>query len=51
MRLALLHGVLGPYDELIFLSIALIFLIVMGISWLMSRNMEFEEEEKCGSLN
>lgn len=45
MWLLLWHGVLGPYDELIFLSIAVIFLMMMGVSWLMSRNMEFEDEE------
>lgn len=45
MLLLLLHGALGAYDELIFLSIALIFLMMMDVSWLMSRNMEFEEDE------
>lgn len=34
----LAHGALGPYDELIFLSIGAIFLIFMGISWVKSRN-------------
>lgn len=33
----LAHGSLGEWDELIFLSIAAIFLIMMGISWVRSR--------------
>ena len=33
----LAHGSLGEWDELIFLSIAAIFLIMMGIAWVRSR--------------
>ena len=33
----LAHGALGEWDELIFLSIAAIFLIMMGIAWVRSR--------------
>jgi len=33
----LAHGSLGQWDELIFLSIAGIFLIMMGIAWVRSR--------------
>lgn len=33
----LAHGSLGPWDELIFLGIAVIFLVMMGISWIKSR--------------
>ena len=33
----LAHGSLGPWDELIFLSVAAIFLTMMGISWVRSR--------------
>ncbi|MBA3869452.1 MAG: hypothetical protein H0X30_09880 [Anaerolineae bacterium] len=32
----LAHGALGDFDELIFLSIAAIFLIMMGIAWVRS---------------
>lgn len=44
----LAHGALGEYDELIFLGIASIFLIVMGISWVKSRNTrpEFNDVEE-----
>lgn len=33
----LAHGALGPWDELIFLSVFVIFIIIMGISWARSR--------------
>jgi hypothetical protein len=33
----LAHGALGPWDELIFLSVFVIFSIIMGISWVRSR--------------
>ena len=33
----LAHGSLGGWDEVVFLSIAAIFLIMMGISWVRSR--------------
>lgn len=41
----LAHGALGPYDELIFLSVAAIFLIFMGISWVKSRNTRPEFDD------
>lgn len=33
----LAHGALGIWDEVIFISLAAIFLAMMGISWLRSR--------------
>ena len=44
----LAHGALGPYDELIMGGAAAVFLIMMGISWVKSRNTrpEFEEKEE-----
>lgn len=33
----LAHGALGNWDEIVFLSIAVVFLTVMGISWIRSR--------------
>jgi len=36
----LAHGTLGNWDEVIFLSVAAIFLIMMGISWVRSRNVK-----------
>ncbi|MEP7292861.1 MAG: hypothetical protein ABI835_13845 [Chloroflexota bacterium] len=43
----LAHGALGPYDELIMLGAASIFLVIMGISWVKNRNTrpEFEEAQ------
>ena len=41
----LAHGALGEWDELVFLSIAAIFLIMMGISWVRSRVSTPEELE------
>jgi hypothetical protein len=32
------HGVFGPYDEIIVPLIALVFLALIGITWLRSRN-------------
>ncbi len=34
----LAHGALGEWDEIIFLSVAAIFVAMMGISWVRSRN-------------
>ena len=33
-------GALGGYDEILFIGTALMFLVMMGISWLRSRNAE-----------
>lgn len=41
----LAHGALGPYDELIMLGAVVIFLIMMGISWVKSRNTRPEFEQ------
>jgi hypothetical protein len=35
----LAHGALGSWDEVIFLSVGALFLIMMGVSWLRSRNV------------
>lgn len=41
----LAHGALGPFDEIIFLGIALVFLGMMGVSWLRSQALEDEDLE------
>jgi hypothetical protein len=43
----LAHGALGPFDEIIFLGVGVVFLVMMGISWLKSRNVppEFDESQ------
>ncbi len=44
----LAHGALGEYDELIEFGVAAIFLTLMGISWVKSRNTrpEFEQAQE-----
>jgi hypothetical protein len=41
----LAHGALGPYDELIYLGIAVIFLVMMGVSWFQSRMTEYDDDQ------
>jgi len=43
MPVILAHGALGPFDEIIFLSIAVVFLAMMGISWMRSQQLPDEE--------
>ncbi len=42
MPIILAHGALGPYDEIIFIGIALIFLAMMAVSWLRSQQLTDE---------
>lgn len=41
----LAHGALGIWDEVIFLSVAAIFLAMMGISWVRSRSAETTQDD------
>ncbi|MBZ0288515.1 MAG: hypothetical protein K8I30_12935 [Anaerolineae bacterium] len=43
----LAHGSLGVFDELIFFGVGVIFLAMMGISWLRSRNAPAEPVEEA----
>ncbi|MCY3781359.1 MAG: hypothetical protein OXG78_13690 [Chloroflexi bacterium] len=43
MPIILAHGALGPFDEIIFLGIAVVFLGMMGLSWLRSQQLEGDE--------
>ena len=45
MPVILAHGALGPFDEIIFLSIAGVFLAMMGISWVRSQQLPDEDTE------
>lgn len=45
MPVILAHGALGPFDEIIFIGIAVIFLGMMGLSWLRSQGLEDDELE------
>lgn len=42
----LAHGALGIFDELLFIGVAVTFLVMMGISWWMSRRNAPPEESK-----
>lgn len=43
MAAILAHGALGTFDEIIFLAIAVVFLGMMGLSWLRSQDLPDEE--------
>lgn len=51
MPVVLAHGALGPYDELIFAAVGIAFLVMMGVSWLRSRNLPSEDDENAAPLN
>ena len=47
MPVILAHGALGPFDEIIFIGIAVIFVAMMALSWFRSQAMtedEFEDD-------
>ncbi len=39
------HGALGAADEIIFLGIAVIFIGMMGVTWVRSQNIDMEDDE------
>lgn len=52
MPVILAHGALGPFDEIIFIGIAIIFVAMMAVSWFRSQAMtedEFEDEESLSN--
>ncbi|MEO0561823.1 MAG: hypothetical protein AAF125_06905 [Chloroflexota bacterium] len=40
----LAHGALGPYDELIYLGVAVIFVVMMIVSWFQTRMTEYDDD-------
>ncbi|HYO87349.1 MAG TPA: hypothetical protein VER79_01805 [Candidatus Limnocylindrales bacterium] len=42
--LVLAHGALGSFDELLFLAVAVVFVALMVIAWIRSRNSSVDEE-------
>ncbi|MAS37803.1 MAG: hypothetical protein CL610_27660 [Anaerolineaceae bacterium] len=44
MPAILAHGALGIWDEIIYISIAAIFVVFMGISWVRSRNQPPDDD-------
>lgn len=47
----LAHGGLGNWDESIFLGVSVIFILMMGVSWVRSRNIEPDFDEQTPSEN
>jgi hypothetical protein len=45
----LAHGLLGIWDEVIYVSIAGVFVAFMAISWIRSRNQPLDDEETAPS--
>ncbi|GIK27836.1 MAG: hypothetical protein IT298_01780 [Chloroflexi bacterium] len=48
----LAHGALGPWDEIIFLSVFVVFLVIMGIAWVRSRvigDRDVDDDEPAAS--
>lgn len=44
----LAHGALGGFDEVIMIGVSVVFVVMMGVSWIKSRTMEpilYEDEE------
>lgn len=39
------HGALGIWDEVIFASVAAVFMVMMGLSWVRSRSLEPDFED------
>lgn len=44
----LAHGALGPFDEVIFIAVAVTFVAMMGIAWWRSRGAVIETEDEAG---
>lgn len=51
MVVILAHGALGPFDEIIFVSIAIIFIVMMGISWVRSQGLPEIEDDATESAD
>jgi hypothetical protein len=41
----LAHGALGWWDELVFIGIISIFLMMMGVSWFRSRGADYDQQD------
>jgi hypothetical protein len=47
----LAHGAFGEWDELIFLGVVVIFIAIMGVVWVRSRNTEYEFDQDTASAD
>lgn len=43
------HGALGPLDEVLFLGVVVIFILMMAVSWMRSGQAEADEIESDNS--
>ena len=50
LPIILAHGLLGAFDELIYLAIAVIFVGFMVVSWLRARNQTMEDDEATNQV-
>jgi len=46
----LAHGALGAFDEIIFISIAVVFVGMMGFSWFRSQQLTDEMVDEDGNI-
>ena len=46
MPIILAHGAAGPWDEILLVGIAIVFIGFMGYSWYKSRDLEPEMEDE-----
>ncbi|MCY4021510.1 MAG: hypothetical protein OXG39_19070 [Chloroflexi bacterium] len=51
MVVILAHGALGPFDEIIFVSIAIIFVVMMAISWVRSQGLPELDDDASESTD
>lgn len=42
----LAHGALGAFDEIVFVSVAIIFVVMMAISWFRSQRLSDESSDR-----
>ncbi len=48
LPLVLAHGALGWWDEIIFLGVIIVFLAIMGYSWVKSRSAALDADPPSG---
>ena len=46
----LAHGALGAFDEIIFISVAIVFIGMMAVSWFKSQQLPDEDENETTTI-
>ena len=49
LPILLAHGGLGSWDELIFLGVAVIFIVMMGVAWVRSRATQLDDHVEASA--